>query len=60
MFLYYPLVPIFLICPLFCFLVSKNQKKKGLKWPLVNVTAELLLIKLWSLDLDLRREKMPG
>ena len=45
MFLYYPLVPIFLICPFLCFLVLKNQRKKGLKWPLVNATVEPLLIK---------------
>ena len=45
MFLYYPL-SLYSLFALFC--VSRCQKikeKKGLKWPLVNVTVELLLIK---------------
>ena len=52
----YPYIP---YLPFFVFPgVKKSKKKKGLKRPLVNVTAELLLIKLWSLGLDPRREKM--
>ena len=46
MFLYtipYPYIP---YLPFFVFPgVKKSKKKKGLKWPLVNVTVELLLIK---------------
>ena len=44
MFLYYPL-SLYSLFALFVFPGVKKSKKKGLKWPLVIVTVELLLIK---------------